>query len=534
MPITAQDRQKAHDKVRRLALKGDVRKALAALDEHLAKDKDDDRGLLLQADLRKRAGDDPGAAAAFTAAADLHLARGFALRAAACLRQALGLLPNDVALHERLADVNVQLGLPRDAADALERALALVPPEDGSRLVSLRRRVHELLPGDAGAAIRLADLLANGPRDEAVAILERAAAEHADPAHEEVWIRIQERLCHLEPENLPRAKELARRLVARGAPKRALALLRPCLAVEGGDLGALRLVARAFALLGQLQKAGEALREIARTHARAGRADEAKAAWQEILELLPGDPEAQQALLPPRGSTSLADELAEADFLAEEGLVQEALAVLRRLRDEFPGAKEIGERIEALDVELVHPDDLVAEDALVEEELPRDSTTSILERIPPSVVPRPAEAAGHRDLAVAFLEMEKYEEALAELERAVAADPPNEGNALSVAGRCHLLRGAPADAAAAYRRALASTSLTLEAAAATHFELAGALVATGDISGALSHYREALRLKPGYRDAEARILSLGGNVSSAALADGRARPPPPARPRPEA
>ena len=145
---------------------------------------------------------------------------------------------------------------------------------------------------------------------------------------------------------------------------------------------------------------------------------------------------------------------------------------------------------------------------------PGYSTTAILARIPADRALRLAERLTHRDLAVAFLEMERFDEALAELEEAIATDPFSEGACLALAGRCHLARGAPQEAAAAYRRALASTTLSFEAATAVHYELAEALEATGARTDSLAHFGEAARLEPHYREVSARIAALVGPRSS--------------------
>lgn len=512
------DRAKVHDKANQLALKGNVAKAIALLKEHAGANPDDDRTLLKLADLYRRDGDDAAAVECFTRAANLYVGRGFTLKAAASLRQAVALAPADLDLLEQLAGINADLGLGRDAARDLERvAAAAAQAGDRARLVALRRRILGLLPGDAGATVRLADLLSEERRhDEAIALLEEAAAPLDPQSQPDLWILFQERLCALQPNEPARAKALARVLLARASPKRALAQLKPCFSADPADVEALTLLAQAFGAIGQASKAGLAWREIARVHQRAGRAPEEKAAWEKVLALLPGDVEAKTALAPPPAPpspvelASLARELAEADFLAEHGGEEEARAILLGLRELHPGAAEIARRLEALSAVEITAEDLVAEEELVTEEEPRDSTTMILDRVPADRLPRVAEAALHRDLAVAFMEMNLFTEALGELEKAIAADPLREADTLALAGRCHLARGAPRDAISAYRRALASAMLSFEAAAAVHFELGEALETVGEQKEALAQFREANRLEPGFRNVGKRIKALGG------------------------
>jgi tetratricopeptide (TPR) repeat protein len=104
--------------------------------------------------------------------------------------------------------------------------------------------------------------------------------------------------------------------------------------------------------------------------------------------------------------------------------------------------------------------------------------------------------------------MERHDEALRELEKAIAADPFSEGACLALAGRCHLAREAHGEAVDAYRRALASTTLSYEAATAVHYELAEALEALGARTDSLAHFGEAARLEPGFREVSDRIAAL--------------------------
>lgn len=508
---------KALDRANRLALKGDLPKAISLLEQHLASHADDDRALLKLGDLLRKTGDGSAAASAFSRAADLYAPRGFALKAAASLRQAVSVLPTDLALRERLAELNAELGLARDAARGLEEVAAAVAlAGDRPRLLALRRRILSLLPGDVAATLRLADLLAeDGQREQAVALLEEAASGQQGSPRSELWLLLQERLCTLQPGNTERARDLARAFLSTGSPRRALARLKLLFAAAPSDVEVLQLLAQAFTAIGQHSKAGAAWRELAHALLRAGRAPETRAAWEKVLEFIPGDAEATTAVAPPplperKAGTTLDEELAEADFLAAHDGELEARAVLLRLRGLFPDSSAVRERLEALDIEEVAPEELIEEEPLVQEEESRDSTTAILDRVPPDRVPRVEEGAMHRDLAVAFLEMERYDEALGELAKAVAVDPPREHACLALAGRCHLARGAPRDAVDAYRRALASTTLPFEAAAAIHYELGEALETLGEEKEALAHFREAEGLEPGFRAVGRRIAGLGG------------------------
>ncbi len=511
-------REQVLERAQAHAQRGAVGRAIAVLDEYLAAQPHDERVLLKLADLRRRVNDDAGAAAAFSRTATLYAARGFSAKVAAVLQQALALTPDDLALVERLADVKIELTLPREAAQLLDRlADAAAKSGDKPRALALRRRIHELLPGDAAAVVRLADaLVALGSRGEAIALLEKASEPLREPAKQELWLVLQERLSDLLPEDHDRTRELCRAFLARGAPKRALARLRPCIAARPEDVGALTLLAQAFEALGQGEHEVSAWREIARAHQRAGRTPDSQAAWMRVRELAPADPEAAAALprpeLPPRSPTAtLAEELAEADFLEAQGLTDEARAILERLQGIYPDEAAIAERLEALDVEKIPVSELIPHD---EEEAFGEvtSTTDILERAAATATPTEGEGATHRDLAAAYLEIDKFEEALAEVEKALAADPAHAGPSHLLAGRCHLARGAPQVAIEAYRRALDSSGLSFEDAAEVLCELGHSYELVGEREEALRCFEEAKRLEPSF-DGEERLLESGAGAA---------------------
>ena len=109
----------------------------------------------------------------FKAAADGHLAKGFADRAIAVWTQAAGSFPNQPRIWQELA--RLQLGRGR-RADALKALLdgrgALKRKDERAEAAVLLRQVLELEPGHAEARLDLAQLLGKlGQHEEALALL---------------------------------------------------------------------------------------------------------------------------------------------------------------------------------------------------------------------------------------------------------------------------------------------------------------------------------------------------------------------------
>jgi len=514
-----ESRDKVIERAQAFAQRGAVGRAIATVEEFLASQPDDDRMLVRLADLRRRVNDDAGAAEAFAKAAAVYAARGFSAKVAAVLHQALALAPEDLTLVERLAVAKAELSLPREAAQLLERlADAATQAGDGLRVLGLRRRIHELLPSDAASAVRLADaLVETGARHEAISLLEEAAPPLREAGKQELWLLLQERLADLRPDDHARAREIGKVLISRGAPKRALTRLKPCVAADPDDVEALTLLAQAFDALGLDEKVVTTWRGIAKAHQRAGRTGDAQAAWLHVRELAPADPEATAALprpeLPPRSPTAtLPEDLAEAEFFETQGLVDEARAILRRLQAIYPDEAGIAERLEALDVEKISVSELIPSEEEELTEPSRESTTDILERAAAKETPTASEAATHRDLASAFLEIDRFDDALAEVERALAIDPGSAGASHLVAGRCHLARGAPQEAIEAYRRALDSKGLSFENAADVLCELGHSYELVGEREEALRCFEEAKRLEPSL-EGEEGLLGVATGAS---------------------
>src|SRR6202011_3382372 len=69
-----------------------------------------------------------------------------------------------------------------------------------------------------------------------------------------------------------------------------------CFKANARDLGTLQMLARAFQELGQLSKTVSVLKELARVHVDAARADEARKVYRQAVALQPDDAELKASL----------------------------------------------------------------------------------------------------------------------------------------------------------------------------------------------------------------------------------------------
>ncbi|HEX8910464.1 MAG TPA: tetratricopeptide repeat protein, partial [Anaeromyxobacteraceae bacterium] len=262
------------------------------------------------------------------------------------------------------------------------------------------------------------------------------------------------------------------------------------------------------------------------------------------LRLVPPPPPVATRPAPPRAAPQegIEEELKELDFFLEQDLRDEAREALQRLLRTHPQDPRLLQRRAALErrstpapapapqvrrpsppvpappAPAVESFDIARE--LAEELGPQPSgpledfqysVEDVFDQFKKAV----AQSVGaedsdtHYDLGIAYKEMGLLDDALHEFEVALAGNGrKKEIDCLTMIGICRLEKGEPGAAVEAYQRALRSGGLTPEAARAIHYELAGALEASGDRASALQSIQKVLKAEPGYRDAKAIAARL--------------------------
>ena len=249
----------------------------------------------------------------------------------------------------------------------------------------------------------------------------------------------------------------------------------------------------------------------------------------------------------------LADELEEAEFLAQQGLADDAREALEALLAQHPGHPELKARLDALGPEKPAPPrgtpapaltpaprsvgtprpspslvtatgdesfDIARE--LAEEldgapaEAPAEedfqySVEDVFNQFKKGVAEtvRPEDSATHYDLGIAYKEMGLLDDAVGEFETAMR-DRKREVDCLSMIGLVRVAQGRPRDAIPIFRRALGSDHLGKDAAKAIHFDLADAYEQSGDAEAALFVFQKIAKVDASYREVAERIAALGG------------------------
>jgi tetratricopeptide (TPR) repeat protein len=279
-------------------------------------------------------------------------------------------------------------------------------------------------------------------------------------------------------------------------------------------------------------------------------------------------PASRRAPEPEReAGVDLSDEIEEAEFFLQQGLLDDARGALENLLAFYPEHPVVKRKLAELDSKAASPSrvdgvakpaeafDLGPEGADASFDIARElaelgggapavdeefqySVEDVFNQFKKGVeqTVKPEDSATHYDLGIAYKEMGLLDDAIHEFETALQGnDKKKEVDCLSMIGLCQSAKGDGRAAIAAFRRALASDHLTRDAAKAIHYELAGAYEGTGDREVALHYFQRVLKADPAFRDAAKRTQALGGGPGRPPADEPRARPAgPTARPVPPA
>src|SRR5947209_5919527 len=296
-PPGPMDKNKVIESASKLIVKGQFEKAVKEYQRVLEVDPDDVRVLQKLAELYQKMKKQSEAADCFEKVARTYAAQGFYLKAVALYKQVLKVVER-VEVNVRLAELYQQLGLIGDATKEWQ-TVAAQHEKTGDHKASLDalKKLVDLDPENVASRIRLGEQYARQENPvEAVAELRRAAQYLQRNGRGDDYLRVAERISHLDQADTALAKELAEHFLSRGDSKRALAKLQICFKANPRDLGTLQMLARAFQDLGQTSKTLSVLKELARVHLDAGRAADARKVYRQALELAPDDAELQAGL----------------------------------------------------------------------------------------------------------------------------------------------------------------------------------------------------------------------------------------------
>ena len=292
------NRNKVLDAARKYQSRGQYDKAIAQYKKLVDTDKRDVRSLLKIGDLYVRKGDRGSAIETYETVAGHYAQQGFFLKAIAVYKQILKLDPSRLDAQVRLGEMYEQLQLISDAMSVFEDVSnGFMRAGDTDQALAMLGKMVELDPEHIPVRIKYAEALSRAGRtQEAADEFEQGALLLKDQGRLDDYVKVAERLLYHRSNDVRVAKELAETYISRRDPKRALAKLQICFKADPRDVSTLSLLAEAFLMLSQTDKAISVYREVARIHREAQRPQERMSALRRILELNPNDKEALTAL----------------------------------------------------------------------------------------------------------------------------------------------------------------------------------------------------------------------------------------------
>jgi pilus assembly protein FimV len=296
------------DKVEAQAIKllqaGKLDKAILELKKLIEDDPADVRTLLKLGDTYVKMGNKKESIESYEKAASIYTEQGFYLKAVAVYKQILRVDANLPALHLKLAELYQQLSLTSDAIQHYQQvAVAYEHQGKAKESLDILKRMVDLDPDNLASRIKLGELFAaQGLPQEAVAELRRALEFLKQQQRYDDYVRVGEKLVVFDPGATDVARELAQIYMQRGQANIALSKLQLCFKADPRNVEVLALIAQAFLDMQQVPKTVSVYKEMAKIYAADGNTALSQRTWERVLELVPGDEEAEQAL----GQTSTA------------------------------------------------------------------------------------------------------------------------------------------------------------------------------------------------------------------------------------
>jgi len=292
------NKNKINDNALKFIQKGQIKKAIREYEKILSEDPSDVRTLLKKGDLLVRVGDKQQAVETYLVVASTYSQQGFHLKAVAVFKQILKIDDSRIDVNLRLADEYQNLGIIGDAMSHLQIVAGHYEQQQLTReSLNILRRIVDLDPDNIASRIKLAEMYSREEMvPEAVEEFGRAAEDLKTANRIEDFVKVAERLIYHDSANIVVIKELANIYLQRGDTKRALGKLQICFKSDPRDLEILGMLAMAFQELNQLSKTVSVYKEMAKIYEEQGAVAEMQQTYQRVLEIMPDDPDANQAL----------------------------------------------------------------------------------------------------------------------------------------------------------------------------------------------------------------------------------------------
>ncbi|MBN2575950.1 MAG: tetratricopeptide repeat protein [Deltaproteobacteria bacterium] len=213
----------------------------------------------------------------------------------------------------------------------------------------------------------------------------------------------------------------------------------------------------------------------------------------------------------------LAD-LEQVDFFIEQGLVDEATAMLDELETRTPGHILVADRRDKLSA--LAPAAATSQGAMPAQvhggpDAAAPDMRATMRNPPDAGQPKNEkhDIDTHVDLGIMEKTMERYDAAITHF-KAALADHGREVFALSMIGECHEALGDSAEAIRCYQDALKRPTATSAEATQLYFQLGNVFYNLGDHSEALYYFERVYKRDPNFRDITRRLAEVKSRAAS--------------------
>ncbi len=295
------DREKVLAAAQKYVEKKKYDRAVIEYQRIIQEDPNDARTLLKMGDLQLKMEAYADAISTYERVGKFYASSGFSLKAVAVYKQIREIVGRHVPQLEdkyghitpKLAELYQQLGLTSDALAALDEvATRLQRQSRDAEAIEVFRKIVELDPTNPLPHLRLAEALSHGGEVEgAVVEFGIASGQLLKLGRREDALKVLERLLHHRADPL-HARAAAEIFLARGATNdgmQALAKLKISFQANPRDLDTLTLLARAFTSIGQVSKAIEVQKEMARIARDTGKTELFQELVTKLTKLAPND-----------------------------------------------------------------------------------------------------------------------------------------------------------------------------------------------------------------------------------------------------
>jgi pilus assembly protein FimV len=237
--------------------KGNFEKAIAEYQKVLKLDPHDIRTWLKMGDLYTRMGARSEATDTYLKVAEQYRKSGFHLKAVAVYKQILKLDPLLSDVYELLGDAYLSLGLTSEALIQFEQLADIAARQNKQHIVAgTLRRILELDPSNISTRLRVAEQLSSlGETGDAIEQFRTACEQLKSQDRLDDYLKVAERLLYHDSSQLDIARDLAQIYLEQNEPRRALSKLQICFNANRKDTLTLEMLAAAFSMLQQPQKA---------------------------------------------------------------------------------------------------------------------------------------------------------------------------------------------------------------------------------------------------------------------------------------